>query len=57
LCSNGDGVEYNYTKEDTRKAAHIGGILFYDERREKRERKLIKSVRVFVGHIEPNKCI
>ena len=32
----------------------IGGFLFYDERENER---LIKLVRVFVGHIETNKCV
>lgn len=39
--------------------ACIGGFLFYDEkeRERQRERKLIKSVRIFIGHIETNKCV
>jgi len=35
----------------------VGGILFYDEEGEREGEELIKSVRVFVGHIEANKCI
>ncbi len=58
----GDGVECNYTKRDTRDDAYIGGFLFYDEweggrERERKKKNLIKCVRIFVGHIERNKCV
>ncbi len=35
--------------------ACIGGFLFYDEREKEKKEKLIKCVRIFVGHIETNK--
>ncbi len=38
LCSNGDGVECNYTKEDTANDGYIVGILFYADKQRERER-------------------
>jgi hypothetical protein len=54
----GNSVECNYTKRDTRDDAYNVGFLFYDEREgEREEKKLIKCVRICVGHFKTNKCV
>ncbi len=50
----GDGVECNYTKRDTMSILSASCFMMRMRVRE-RKKKLIKCVRIFVGHIETNK--